>query len=134
MNKRPTSITVISWIMIVIGVISLVSTAYTLNNPMALEIMAQSPMSIATQITFMYVALVVTLVCGVGFLKGKNWARILYVVWTLSALLMQVVMSQVSAAMIPSIVVFLIVVLFLFRSKANIYFSKRRSEGTLGTF
>ena len=69
MNQRPTSITVISWILIVIGVISLISTTAMLNNATVLELMAKSPLPIPVQHAISYIGLLITIVCGLAMLK-----------------------------------------------------------------
>jgi hypothetical protein len=74
MKIRPASVTVISWILIVIGAISLAASTLMLNNPMTRQLMMQSPISIPVQYAMMYIGLLVTLTSGAGMLKGKNWA------------------------------------------------------------
>ena len=80
MKKQPTSITVIAWILIVIGVISLIATTIGLNNPMVKEVMSRSSIPIPAQYIMNYVGLLITLISGIAMLKGKNWARLLYVI------------------------------------------------------
>jgi len=122
MSKRPKSITVVSWILIILGAISLVTSTITLNNPMAQELMAKSPIPVNIQYIMMYVGLLIMLVCGVAMLKGKNWARLLYVGWSAIGFVIGIATSPIKTAMIPGLVVFLIIAFFLFRPKANEYF------------
>ncbi len=49
MKKRPTSVTVIAWILIVTGGVSLVATTAAINNPVTLELMSKSPLPIPVQ-------------------------------------------------------------------------------------
>ena len=124
--KRPTSVTVIAWILIVMSSISLVTSVLTFNNPMMREVMAQSPLPLSVQFAMMYVGLLVTLVSGIAMLKGRNWARFLYVGWSVIGFIVGLVTSPMKAAMIPGIVVFAIIALFLFRPKATAYFTAGR--------
>ncbi len=121
-NKRPTSITVISWLLIVGGGISLTSNTLTLNNPMVQDLMSKNPMPISMQYTMLYVGLLITIVCGIAMLKRQNWARLLYVGWGIFGSLVGVATSPMKLMMIPGIIGFLIFVFFLFRPKANKYF------------
>jgi len=57
MKHRPTSITVISWILIIMGGISLITSTISLNNPMAKELMSRSIMPISIQYLMIYVGL-----------------------------------------------------------------------------
>jgi hypothetical protein len=125
MNKRPTSITVISWILIVIGAISLITTTSMINNPAVQEMMAKSPIPIPIQYAMSYAGLLVMIISGIAMLKGMNWARLLYVIWSLVGFVIGIATSPMRAAMIPGLVVFLVVAFFLFRPKATAFFVPR---------
>ena len=122
MKKRPTSISVIAWILIVLGGISLITTTLMINNPMARDLMSKSPISIPVQYTLSYVGLLIMIVSGFAMFKGCNWARFLYVIWSIIGFLVGITTSPMKAAMIPGFVVFLVVAFFLFRPKANTFF------------
>jgi len=123
MKKRPTSITVIAWILIVMGGISLITSTISLNNPTAKELMGRSLIPIPVQYVMMYVGLFITLVSAIAMLKGKNWARFLYVIWGIIGFIVGITTSPMKTAMIPGMVIFIVVVIFLFRPKANEYFA-----------
>lgn len=125
MTKRPTSISVIAWILIVIGGIGLISTTGTImiNSPMLRDIMSKSPIPIPIQYVISYFGILIGIISGVAMLKGKNWARWLYITWNLINFVIGITISPMKAAMIPSVVLFLIVTFFLFRPKANEFFS-----------
>jgi hypothetical protein len=123
MNKRPTSVTVIAWLLIVLGGISILTTTAAINNPAVLEVMGRSPLPIGVQFAMTYAGLVIMIVCGVAMLKGRNWGRLLYVIWTGAGFVIGIFTSPVKGAMIPGLVVFIIACFFLFRPKANQYFA-----------
>lgn len=85
--------------------------------------MAKSPVPIPVQFIMLYVGLTVMLVCGIGMLKGKNWARLLYVIWSAVGLVIGLATSPMKAMLIPGLLVVLIFVFFLFRPNANRYFA-----------
>lgn len=122
MNQRPKSITVVCWILIIMGALSLVTSITTLGNPVAREIMAKSPIPINIQYVMMYAGILIMLVSGVAMLNRQNWARFLYVGWSTIGFIIGLATSPMKAAMIPGIVLFLIIVFFLFRPQANEYF------------
>ena len=123
--KRPTSISVIAWILIVTSGIAMLASTVSLNNPMARELMAKSLLPIPLQFVMLYVGLLITIVSGIAMLKGQNWARFLYVGWGSIGFVIGILTSPMKAAMIPGFVVFAVVTFFLFRPKANEYFSTR---------
>ena len=131
MRTRLTSITVIAWILILMGGISLVTTTLminpVMNNPAISELMSKSPVPVPVQYAMTYVALLVMLVSGIAILKGQNWGRWLYVVGTALGFLIGIITSPLKSAMIPGFVVFVVVAFFLFRSKANKYFADQES-------
>jgi len=90
---------------------------------MAKELMSRSIMPISIQYLMMYVGLLIMIVCGIAMLKGQNWARLLYVIWSIIGFVIGIATSPMKAAMIPGIVIFLIAVFFLFRPKAKVYFA-----------
>ena len=132
MRTRPTSITVVAWILILMGGISLVTTTLVMNsaminNPAVQDLMSKSPIPVPVQYAMTYVALLVMLVSGIAILKGQNWGRWLYVVGTALGFLIGIITSPLKSAMIPGFVVFVVVAFFLFRSKANKYFADQES-------
>jgi hypothetical protein len=132
MRTRPTSITVVAWILILMGGVSLVTTTFVINsalinNPAAQELMSKSPIPIPVQYAMTYIGLLVMLVSGVAMLKGQNWGRWLYVVGTALGFLIGITTSPLKGAMIPGFVVFVVLTFFLFRPKANEYFSDQES-------
>lgn len=124
MNTRPTSITVISWILIVISLISLVAGTASLNDPMTIELMSRSPLPISLQHAMMYFGLLVQLVSGIAMLKCKNWGRLLYSIWGVIGLVIGLLTSPVKMMLIPGTIFFAVIVFLLFRPKANEYFKQ----------
>lgn len=122
MNQRPKSITVICWILIIMGAICLVTSTISFNNPIVKELMAKSPIPVNIQYLIMYFGLLVTFVSGMAMLKRQNWARLLYVGWSIIGFVIGITTSPMKAAMIPGLIIFLVIVFFLFRPKANEYF------------
>jgi hypothetical protein len=128
MNKRPTSVTVVCWIMIVLSGISLITSTMTMDDPTAKELMSRSPIPITIQYIMMYAAILVMLISGIAMLRGQNWARFLYVIWSVIGFAIGLATSPMKLVMIPGIVVFIVIAFFLFRSKANEYFRARGAE------
>jgi len=128
--KRPTSVSVIAWYLIVTSGITLVTFAMSFNNPMVRELMAKSPIPIPLQLAMGYVGLLITIVSGIALLKRQNWARFLYVGWSVIGFMIGILTSPMKAAMIPGFVVLAVITFFLFRPKANEYFSTRETKNS----
>jgi hypothetical protein len=119
LKVRPTSVTVIAWYLIVIGVIVLFMNSLLVID--SEDPIAYGPIPIGYFMVF--VEPLVIIVSGVGMLKKQNWARLLYVIWQIAVSFLVITISSMKLeTMIPGIGVFLVVVFFLFRPKANQYF------------
>ncbi len=127
MKKRPISISIIAWFFIVTSPLSLAFSVIGFNNPAAKQMMSQNPMPIPVQLLLSCLGLVITFVSGIAMLKGLNWSRYLYVVWSGAIFVLYMIISPFKVMMIPGILVLLVVAFFLFSSKANDFF---RPEGT----
>ncbi len=85
--------------------------------------MTKSPLSIPVQHAISYFGLTITIVCGIGMLKGKNWGRLLYVIWGVIGFVIGIATAPMKAAMIPGFIIFAVIVFFLFRPKASAFFA-----------
>lgn len=128
MKKRPLALTIIGRVLVIMGIVSIYATSVTLKNPMVIENMGQSPLPLSIQYAILALGVMVMTISGLGILKGKNWSRLLYAGWGLGNLLLSLVIGTVQASMIPSLMIFLVIAYFLFRSDANAYFSTIDSD------
>ena len=122
MNGRPTSITVVAWILIVLGVVSIVGLVLTIGNPQVQEFMARSTIPVPVQLFMSFAGMVMQLVCGVAFLRGYNWGRLLYLIASGFTIAAGFAISPVKLAIAPGIKLFAVVVIFLYRPAANSFF------------
>ncbi len=123
MNKRPTSVTVIAWIILVISALSLLTTPFAINNPMAQELMAKSPVPVPVQYFISFVGLLISIVSAIFMLRGANWARMVYIVWGAIGLLFSLFTSPTKLMLIPGIFIYAVFVFFLLTPKASAYFT-----------
>jgi len=115
MDKRPRSITVISWIFIAFGSIALLASSLSLINTSTAQLIAQFKAH-----WIIHIFRILAIVCGVGMLYGYNWARWLLVVWLGYHVILSVLHSPLQ---LLAHTLFLAVALyFLFRPRASAYF------------
>ena len=120
--KRPVSITVISWILIFIGSVSVVTSLYSLTLPMAQELMRRSIIPLPAQIVLLFLGLAMTVTSGIFMLKGMNWARLLYAIWSGVGFIISLCTSPIKMALVPGFCFYVIICIFLFLPSANRYF------------
>lgn len=111
MNKRPRSITVISWIFIAVGIIALV---YHLLPPFE------------SGLVWVCFVRLLAVVGGVFMLCGFNWARWLLVVWIGFHVILSIFHSPFELAVHS--LLFAVIAYFLFRPGASGYFRNARTE------
>ena len=128
MTKRPMSITFISWFLIITSGISIISTSMLYKNPEAIIMMELAAMSVPVQLGIFVVGVIIAISCGVLMLKGNNIGRITYVAYAIISQLTASFTSPVKVMLIPGAIVFIIIAIFLFRPKANEYFSSAPKE------
>ena len=107
-KPRPTSITVIAWFLIVGGVIS------------------QIPCLIRLHIHVRpYATMIFNIVCAIAMLKGRNWGRFVYAIGGTITFVINLATfpAPINAIHISALVIFIIMMIFLFRPRANEYFT-----------
>lgn len=121
MNKRPRSITVVSWIFIVLGAIGLVASLLPYFNATSAQRIAYSKAH-----WMVHIARIVAVVSGVFMLYGFNWARWLLVVWIVFHLILSILHSPLQ--LLVHGLLFAVVLYFIFRSDATAYFRSPRAK------
>jgi len=127
MNKRPISISIIAWYMIVSCAISLVTTLVSYNNSQVQEIMARSPVPVSVQMAIGVGVAAINLICGVFMLKGANWSRLTFVTISVISFAYSFYASPIKLILIPALLILALIIFFLFRPEANAFFTGRSS-------
>jgi hypothetical protein len=102
------------------------TTSAMINNPMTNDLMNKSPIALPIQYIISYIGILITIVSGIAMLKGKNWARFLYIIWNLIGFAIGIIASPIKMVMIPGFVVFLVAAFFLLSREANKFFTQTR--------
>jgi hypothetical protein len=123
---RPLSVTVISWLLIVMAVVSVYSFATYWNDPLTHELMAKTPLPVNIQFALSVVGVVVFLASGAAMLNRQNWGRLVYVTWSGISILVNLATSPVKILVIPSFLITALFAALLFRPAANEYLSGSR--------
>ena len=129
---RPTSVTVISWIILAATAFGGCGMFRGLADPRAVDLMRQSPIPFEVQVLMIVAGLCVGFVCALGWLHGENWARWLYVIWNGLGTVVGLATSPTPLLMIPGLVFVSVVVSILCLPGANHYFTGRRSWSARG--
>jgi hypothetical protein len=126
MVSRPTSIVVISWLLIILSILSAVgylSIALQQNDPQVQEALKSSPLPAPVQFGMMVAGIAIQFACGYAMLGGKNWARVLYVAWNALGICIAFFTVPAKLFLLPGIAIFAVIVFFLYRPAANAFFA-----------
>ena len=127
--ERPTSITIIAWVLIVLSALGLLGSVMMMNNPDAQALLAESKLGAGTQQILGIVSSIIGFICGFGMLQGKNWARLLYVVTGVLGTAVNLYAMPLGGAQYFGVAVFVVIVFFLYRPAANAWFGRTTVTG-----
>jgi hypothetical protein len=120
--KRPVSLSILGWFIVVTNAIALLVWPWTLHNPSAQAVFARSMMPLPVMLAVSIASQALCLVAGVGILKGRAWARTLYTVITLATLAFSLVTSPFKIMLLPGAVLAALFLYLLYRPAATAYF------------
>ena len=126
---RPLSITIIAWYLMLASVFSIFSLFFlSESNEIAQQMFAFSPLGVTGQKIYGAVLALLNIAFGYGFLKGKDWARIGYVVTAVFGLVFSwIVFFNVPfgrTILIGGLPWLVLILFFLFRPAANRFFGR----------
>ena len=125
MEKRPVSLTIIAWLLIVFAVLGLIGVATMKSNPQMLKMIEEMHVSLLFEQVWGVIGAVITLACAYGIFKGQPWSRVLYVAWGIVSLVVGFYTTPMKAVLVISLVILIVFAIFLFSAKANEWFSAR---------
>jgi membrane protein YdbS with pleckstrin-like domain len=125
MEKRPLSLTIIGWLLVVFTLFGLYGLATMGSNPVATKMLEQMHVSLRFEQAWGLLGSVVNLVCAYGILKGIPWSRVLFVVWGVIGLVVGFYISPIKYVLVFSLVFIVVIAAFLWTNAANDWFQAR---------
>jgi hypothetical protein len=131
MPNRPVYIAVIGWVLIVIGVLSLLSTPAVLFLSSARAWLDADLLPLPVQVLINLASALVSLVSGYYILAGRNWARLLFAVWSAAETALSLFASPASSG--SSVFLFwigllVLIIVLLFAPPSNRFFGVGETE------
>lgn len=119
--SRPTSVSVVSWLLIASAVVQFILIDLGRQSGKA-TLLAQTTLPASTQYLVLFTSLGVTVLCGALLLNGLNLARFVYLAQGLA--LHGAILGSTSQPLtdLPGLIGFALALFFLFRPQANAYF------------
>ncbi len=127
-NKQPILLTVICVLIIVGAILAPFSIFIVMNNPATMEMMEKaSQLPISGQYVMTLLGSIVGLVAAIGMLKGKKNARTVYAGYSVLALIINFVVSNMKQSLIVTILITIIILGLLYLPNINTYFDKENA-------
>ncbi len=126
MDKRPLSITLISWIFIVFGSTAFVASLLPVFGIETFHSAAEFRSYTPVVYSLILLLRLTAAVCGVFMLYAANWARWLLAVWLMVHVIISIWNS--SFELVIHILLLILVSYYLFRPQASVYFRGKRSN------
>jgi hypothetical protein len=125
MEKRPTSMTVISILLIVFTLLGIYGLITAGTNPIMTKMLTQMHVSLPLYEAYGALGIVISLACAYGIFKGLPWSRVLYLAWGIVGLIVGLYISPIKAALVLSLIFLVVICAFLWTNTANDWFSAR---------
>lgn len=126
-KKRPTSVTVIAWIIIVTNGLSFV-TMLTYTMPEVQRALEAAGMSVAIATLWTAVGGAIGVVSGIAILKGLNWGRLLYLCFAPISIVLGWLLYGFRPTHVLTVIFYIVVLVFLTRPAASTFFARENSE------
>ncbi len=136
---RPVPVTIISIIAIVIGVYTLAIKLLVVTNPDAYQVFTGFAAAMNSNawlrlpaefhLLHAFTGSVVWIVSGLFMLRGKNWARLLALLWGLGVLVLTLLVARFSLPFYLKLASWLLMLYFLTRAQCTRYFRDTANTG-----
>ena len=125
MEKRPLSLTIIGWYLVLGAVFGLYGALTMGSNPIVLKMLEQMQVSLAFQQAMAGIGVLVSAICAYGIFKGLPWSRVLYAAWTVIGTVVGLFISPAKLVMLLGVLFAAVILFFLFRPAADRWFAAK---------
>ena len=125
MVKRPTSLTVIAVLLIILTLLGLVSVFMIGKMPGTEEALQKMHVSLMVLQVMGVIGTIVNLIAAYGILKGLPWSRVLYVAWGIIGLVFGAYTAPTKGGLVVSLIILVVISVFLWTNSANDWFQAR---------
>ncbi|KML45349.1 hypothetical protein VL15_36515 [Burkholderia cepacia] len=122
--KRPISLTILAWIIIVTNAITCVYTPFSIGMPTTQALLSHYLLPVWATLGVSVIIEAANVVIGIAILKGREWSRKAYIATSGFGFAFSFVNMPASmfAVLIPGFLLFALFIYLLFRRPATAYF------------
>ncbi|WP_215408788.1 hypothetical protein [Janthinobacterium sp. JC611] len=127
MLKRPVSVAISCWFLILASLLALVSAYLGRNDPAMLAGMRDGVIPAGAQYAILLFSQGITLVAALAMLQRQRGARTVYLVWGVIDIALCLATLPVKMDVLPGALMFAVICVFLYSPKSNAWFSPRKA-------
>ena len=128
-EQKPTSITVIGVLIMLLGAfngLGALGMFAMRDDPAFQRALEASAFDLPTLVSISLAGAATMIVAGFGVLKGANWGRWLYVLYSAAGIALGLLTGPGVLQVLPGILIFAVFAFFLFQPAADAYFKRAR--------
>lgn len=125
--KRPISVAISCWFLILSSLLSLASAYLGRNDPAMLAGMTHGAIPVEAQYVMMLFSLGLTLVTALAMLQRQRGARTVYLVWGVIDIAFCLATLPLKMNVLPGALMLAVTCAFLYSPKSNAWFSPRKA-------
>lgn len=122
-TKRPFSLSVVSALLILMGIIFFMQCLTAFTNPEFIKFLKAGPIPLMVVKIVFFGGSAINVLCGVGMIMRIRAARLIFILWYLAVIGVHMATHPDKIAIIPVIAILLVVAFVSFRPKANAFFN-----------
>ncbi|KAB8055480.1 hypothetical protein GCN78_00680 [Janthinobacterium rivuli] len=127
MLKRPVSVAISCWFLILASLLALVSAYLGRNDSAMLAAMGDGVIPAEAQYAILLFSQGITLVAALAMLQRQRGARTVYLVWGVIDIALCLATLPVKMNVLPGALMFAVICAFLYSPKSNAWFSPRKA-------
>jgi len=127
MKKIPKLLLIVSWGYILFGLISMVDLIFVKHFDLNNEMLSKFTFPPIFTVAFIICSILVNILCGIAFLKGFQWSRILYVFFGVLGHLISYLDTHSVASVLTSFILFILVSVYIYSPGSNQYFNEKKN-------
>ncbi len=127
--KRPTSVTVIAWILIALyGLFGLIFTPFQFSRPMIQQFLIARGMPLVLAVLVAIASSALFLISGIAMLRGFNWGRLLCIYLMVASLVYDWGVCGFRPAIFIHVIIYIVIFTFLTRPATMAFFKGRAPD------
>jgi hypothetical protein len=128
--KRPTSLTILGWLLVILDAGNFIYLPMSLRSPISVAVLSMYRVPIWVTILVGLLVSALCFVAGIAILKGRKWGRTLYLSASIAGFVISIATMplDIVVGLFPAILIFAVFCYLLYRRPASAYFREQEAR------